>query len=122
MEDTTPEGRIYLEWAEADEQATAMRAALMLVALVSFALLALVGAGAVRSEAATPEVPGLPSGIPQAALNPESKRFRNFLGFDRRWLEVVGSEDSHGRALWALGTLVGRARRPGLPAVAAPHF
>ncbi len=37
-------------------------------------------------------------------------RFRNFMGFDRRWLEETGSEDSHGRALWALGTCVGRSR------------
>lgn len=39
----------------------------------------------------------------QHAWNPTTKRFRNFLGFDRRWLEEAGSEDSHGRALWALG-------------------
>jgi hypothetical protein len=39
----------------------------------------------------------------QHAWNPEQKRFRNFMGFDRRWTEDVGSEDSHGRALWALG-------------------
>jgi glycosyltransferase involved in cell wall biosynthesis len=58
----------------------------------------------------------------QAAFNPEHKRFRNFLGFDRRWLEDAGSEDSHGRALWALGTCVGRSRRPDLPAWAAAHF
>ena len=38
------------------------------------------------------------------ALNPDNGRFRNFMGYDRRWLEEVGSEDSHGRALWALGT------------------
>ncbi len=25
------------------------------------------------------------------------------MGFDRRWLEDSGSEDSHGRTLWALG-------------------
>lgn len=37
------------------------------------------------------------------AWNPETRRFRNFMGFDRRWLEDQGSEDSHGRALWALG-------------------
>jgi len=37
------------------------------------------------------------------AWNPHTKRFRNFLGYDRRWLEDLGSEDSHGRALWALG-------------------
>jgi hypothetical protein len=39
----------------------------------------------------------------QHAWNPEVRRFRNFMSFDRRWLEDVGSEDSHGRALWALG-------------------
>jgi glycosyltransferase involved in cell wall biosynthesis len=39
----------------------------------------------------------------QHAWNPDSRRFRNFMGFDRRWLEDVGSEDSHGRTLWALG-------------------
>lgn len=39
----------------------------------------------------------------QHGWNPDRKRFRNFLGFDRRWLEEVGPEDSHGRTLWALG-------------------
>lgn len=58
----------------------------------------------------------------QSAFDRERKRFRNFLSFDRRWLESVGSEDSHGRALWSLGTCVGRSRRPDLPAWAAEHF
>jgi glycosyltransferase involved in cell wall biosynthesis len=39
----------------------------------------------------------------QHAWNPERKRFRNFMSFDRHWTEEIGSEDSHGRALWALG-------------------
>ena len=39
----------------------------------------------------------------QHAWNAEQKHFRNFMGFDRRWLEDKGSEDSHGRTLWALG-------------------
>ena len=39
----------------------------------------------------------------QHAWNPDLGRFRNFMGFDRRWLEPQGSEDSHGRTLWALG-------------------
>src|SRR6202158_2469166 len=43
------------------------------------------------------------------AFHPEKKRFRNFLGYDRRWMEDQGSEDSHGRALWALGTLLARS-------------
>src|SRR4051794_37007263 len=58
----------------------------------------------------------------QAAFDQERKRFRNFMGFDRRWLEEVGSEDCQGRALWALGACVGRSRRPDLPAWAASHF
>ncbi|MBX9652817.1 glycosyl transferase family 1, partial [bacterium] len=58
----------------------------------------------------------------QAAFNPDSGRFRNFLGFDRRWLETSGSEDSHGRALWALGACVGRSRRSDLPLWAASNF
>jgi glycosyltransferase involved in cell wall biosynthesis len=43
------------------------------------------------------------------ALNPKSGRFHNFLGIDRRWLDEQGSEDCHGRAIWALGTAVGRS-------------
>jgi glycosyltransferase involved in cell wall biosynthesis len=39
----------------------------------------------------------------QHAWNPDTRRFRNFMSFDRRWLEETGSEDCHGRALWALG-------------------
>lgn len=39
----------------------------------------------------------------QYAWNPEKGAFRNFMGFDRNWLEEVGSEDSFGRTLWAIG-------------------
>lgn len=38
----------------------------------------------------------------QHSWNPVTRRFRNFMSFERRWLEDSGSEDSHGRALWAL--------------------
>jgi hypothetical protein len=38
----------------------------------------------------------------QHAWNPDTQRFRNFMSYDRRWLEDRGSEDSHGRTLWAL--------------------
>jgi glycosyltransferase involved in cell wall biosynthesis len=47
------------------------------------------------------------------AFDPARRRFRNFMSYDRKWLEAEGSEDSHGRALWALGTLVGHARSQG---------
>lgn len=42
----------------------------------------------------------------QHAWNPQTHRFRNFMAFDRGWLEDSGSEDSHGRTLWALGVCV----------------
>lgn len=43
----------------------------------------------------------------QHAWNPDTGRFRNFMGYDRRWLEPSGSEDSHGRTLWALADYAG---------------
>lgn len=45
---------------------------------------------------------------------PERRRFRNFMGYDRRWLEDEGSEDSNGRTLWALGTVVRDSEDPAL--------
>ncbi len=42
----------------------------------------------------------------QYAWNPDLKRLRNFMRFDRTWCEDHGSEDSNGRALWALGDTV----------------
>ncbi|HEY6868815.1 MAG TPA: glycosyltransferase family 4 protein [Novosphingobium sp.] len=50
----------------------------------------------------------------QHAWNPGLRRFRNFMAFDRSWCEEVGSEDSNGRALWALGHTAARATDPGL--------
>ncbi len=35
--------------------------------------------------------------------------FRNFLGFNRSFLDEVGSEDSFGRTIWALGYLIANA-------------
>ena len=35
--------------------------------------------------------------------------FRNFLSFSRNYLDEVGSEDSFGRTIWALGYLLGNA-------------
>jgi glycosyltransferase involved in cell wall biosynthesis len=46
----------------------------------------------------------------QHAFDPKTRRFHNHMSFDRQWLDDRGSEDCHGRALWALG--VGVARSP----------
>jgi len=47
------------------------------------------------------------------AFSPTLGRFRNMMSYARNWLEDCGSEDSHGRALWALGAVVGRSSDPG---------
>jgi hypothetical protein len=52
---------------------------------------------------------GTYAGFLKQAFNQKSKRFHNVLGFDRRWRDGQGSEDSHARVLWALGTGVGRS-------------
>jgi len=46
----------------------------------------------------------------QHAWNPEAQAFRNFMGYDRRWIEERGSDDSNGRAIWALGHCAAHAR------------
>jgi len=48
-----------------------------------------------------------------AALKHTTGRFRNFMSHGRQWLEESGSEDSHGRALWALGVGAGRSKNEG---------
>jgi glycosyltransferase involved in cell wall biosynthesis len=58
----------------------------------------------------------------QYAFDPFTRRFRNFMSFDRRWLEEEGSEDSQGRALWALGTCAGRSGSTDMQAWAAQLF
>jgi glycosyltransferase involved in cell wall biosynthesis len=50
----------------------------------------------------------------QHGWDPNRRRFRNFMGFDRRWLEECGSEDSNGRTIWALGLTATRSRWPAL--------
>ena len=56
------------------------------------------------------------------AFDPDTGRFRNFMSYGREWLEDVGSEDSHGRALWALGVTAGWGLSSGQVAVATKLF
>jgi hypothetical protein len=44
------------------------------------------------------------------------------MSYSRQWLEEHGSEDSHGRALWALGTVVGHSPDPGRHTLAGELF
>jgi len=57
-----------------------------------------------------------------SAQNRETGRFRNFMSHSRVWLEEAGSEDSHGRALWALGTGAARSRDEGRRKLSACLF
>jgi len=52
---------------------------------------------------------GITAAFVQHAWDAEAGRFRNFMAYDRRWLETVGSDDSHGRAVWAIGTVAANA-------------
>ena len=56
------------------------------------------------------------------AFDPATNRFRNSLNYECQWHEVEGSEDSHGRALWGLGTLLGRSKNAGLRGAAGRMF
>jgi glycosyltransferase involved in cell wall biosynthesis len=56
------------------------------------------------------------------AFDLPSRRFRNFMSFDRRWLEEVGSEDCQGHALWALGLCVAQAGQGSFQMLAAQLF
>ena len=58
----------------------------------------------------------------QHAWNPDTRRFRNFMGFNRTWLEDSGSEDSHARTLWALGECARRDASPSRRRWAAALF
>jgi glycosyltransferase involved in cell wall biosynthesis len=58
----------------------------------------------------------------QHAWNPDTRRFRNFMGFNRAWLEDTGSEDSHARTLWALGECARRDASPSRRRWAASLF
>ncbi|MFW6139242.1 MAG: glycosyltransferase, partial [Spirochaetota bacterium] len=56
------------------------------------------------------------------AFNKNTGRFCNFMTFQRTWMEEIGSEDSHGRALWGLGTAVALSKQEGHVAMATSLF
>ena len=56
------------------------------------------------------------------AFDPVTKRFHNCLSYECKWQEPEGSEDSHGRALWGLGTVLGRSKKAGLRGAAGRMF
>ncbi len=67
-----------------------------------------------EDEAAADRLATVYGAFVQHAWNGELGRFRNFMGFDRQWLEAEGSEDSFGRSLWAIGATASEARNPNM--------
>jgi glycosyltransferase involved in cell wall biosynthesis len=56
------------------------------------------------------------------AFNVQNKRFRNIMDYQRKWSEDTGSDDSHGRAIWALGTVLSRSATPSFTSMAGWLF
>jgi glycosyltransferase involved in cell wall biosynthesis len=56
------------------------------------------------------------------AYNEKNGRFRNFMAYSRQWMEEIGSEDAHGRALWCLGKAVAFLDDPGHLAICTTLF
>jgi len=75
-----------------------------------------------NSDSPRPHSAGLYLAFLEHAFNPAKGRFKNFLRYDRRWNEPVGSEDCHGRTVWALGAVLGRSQDHGLRGAAGRLF
>ena len=75
-----------------------------------------------RTDASAADLSAIYLSFLDDAFNPDNGRFRNFMSYERQWLEDVGSEDSHGRAVWALGVKAGWGRRSGQVALATELF
>lgn len=56
------------------------------------------------------------------AFDESVRRFRNFLTYDRRWLDQTGTDDCNSRALWALGKVIEVSRDENLVCAALGLF
>jgi glycosyltransferase involved in cell wall biosynthesis len=56
------------------------------------------------------------------AFNTQNKCFRNIMDYQRNWSEDTGSDDSHGRAIWALGTVLSHSTTPSFNSMAGWLF
>lgn len=56
------------------------------------------------------------------AFDANTKSFRNFMDYRRIWLEEHGSDDSQGRAVWALGTVLNRSNTAPFQSMAGKLF
>ena len=75
-----------------------------------------------RNDTALTELSSIYLSFLDDAFDPQTGRFRNFMSYERQWREATGSEDSHGRALWALGVMAGWGQNSGQVALATDLF
>lgn len=75
-----------------------------------------------RNDSSLPGLSSIYLSFLDNAFDHETGRFRNFMSYNRKWLETTGSEDSHGRALWALGMMAGYGANAGQAALATKLF
>ncbi|PIQ90591.1 MAG: glycosyl transferase family 1 [Candidatus Omnitrophica bacterium CG11_big_fil_rev_8_21_14_0_20_41_12] len=61
-------------------------------------------------------------GFVRYSWDPAVERFRNFLTFQRNWKKEIPSEDSHGRALWAIGICIGQSKNEGFVQMSVELF
>jgi hypothetical protein len=85
-------------------------------------LMVLLAAQADEEDPEFDRLAGVYLGLLQYAYDESSGRFKNFLNFDRTWVDEAASEDSHGRVVWALGTCLGRYGNPGFQGTAVILF
>jgi len=88
-------------------------------ALIVAILLEEFGVGAVKG---APDLASRYLAFLWLAFDVITRRFRNCLNYDRQWQETEGSQDSHGRALWGLGTVLGRSKNAGWRGAAGRMF
>ncbi len=98
------------------------RALIFTVLLAQLGKERLENAGSTVSDLVLPDLSFRYLSFLEHAFNPAKGSFRNFLGYSRRWNAAVGSEDCHGRALWGLGTVLGRSTDRGLRCAAGRLF
>jgi len=56
------------------------------------------------------------------AFNEKTGRFRNMMSYERTWLEEQGSQDSHGRVVWALGSAIAMSQSDYIRGIALKLF
>ena len=67
-----------------------------------------------RNDAQSADLASIYAAFIQHGWNSDLRRFRNFMAYDRRWLESCGSEDSNGRTLWSLAMAATRSASTGI--------